>query len=62
METSMASVKGMLPALGLLLQETEAQQPVDDTWVKVVSGVLALVIVAIIILRRKKRKKPEEEF
>lgn len=58
----MASVKALLPMLGLLLQETEGQQRVDDTWVKVVSGVLALVLVVIIVLRRKKRKKPEEEF
>lgn len=58
----MASVKATLPMIGLWLQETEAQQRVDDTWVKVVSGVLALVLVLIIILRRKKRKKPEEEF
>ncbi len=50
------------PVFALLLQEAERQQPVDDTWVKVVSGVLALILVAIIILRRKKKKKAEEEF
>lgn len=52
-----------MSAVALWLQEAEAtQQQVDDTWVKVVSGVLALILVAIIILRRKRKKKTEEEF
>lgn len=53
---------GVLPAVALLLQEAETQQRVDDTWVKIVSGVLALILVGIIILRRKRKKKTEEEF
>jgi hypothetical protein len=53
----------MLNVLALILQEAETQPPVDDTWVKVVSGVLALILVAIIIIRRKRKKKTEaEEF
>lgn len=56
-------IAGMLPGLVMLWQEAEAQPPVDDTWVKVVSGVLALILVAIIIIRRKRKKKAtEEEF
>jgi len=50
------------PALLWLLQEAETGQRVDDTWVKVISGVLALVLVGIIILRRRRKKKTEEEF
>lgn len=54
---------GILPGLIMVLQEAEAQPPVDDTWVKVVSGVVALILVAIIIIRRKRKKKAtEEEF
>lgn len=58
----MARFSALWPALAFWLQEAETQQPVDDTWVKVVSGVLALILVAIILLRRKRKKKTEEEF
>lgn len=54
-------MKGLLPLMAWLFQEAEAQPQVDDTWVKVVSGVLALILVAIIIIRRKRRKKASEE-
>ncbi len=56
-------MKDVMPVLAWLLQEAETQPQVDDTWVKVVSGVLALILVAIIIIRRKRKKKgAEEEF
>lgn len=56
-------MRGFVPFLAWLWQEAETQPQVDDTWVKVVSGVLALILVAIIIIRRKRKKKgSEEEF
>ncbi len=58
----MGALSNLVPAFALWLQEAEPQQQVDDTWVKVVSGVLALILVAIIIIRRKRKKKTEEEF
>jgi hypothetical protein len=58
----MSELAGRMATMALLLQEAETPQPVDDTWVKVVSGVLALILVVIIIVRRKRKKKVEEEF
>lgn len=56
-------MKHLMPLLAWLLQEAETQAQVDDTWVKVVSGILALILVAIIIIRRRRKKKgAEEEF
>ena len=54
-------MKAIWPVLAWWLQETEVQSKVDDTWVKVISGTLALILVAIIIIRRKRRKKASEE-
>lgn len=46
----------------LLLQETGQPGQGNDTVVKVVCGVLALILVGIVILRRKSKKKQEDEF
>ncbi len=46
----------------LLLQDAPA--PANDSTVKIVSGVLAVVLLVIIVLRRKSagKKKDEDEF
>jgi hypothetical protein len=46
----------------LLLQEAGQPQGGNDTIVKVVCGVLALVLVGIVIMRRKSKKKQEDDF
>jgi len=52
----------LTPAL-LLLQEGGQPTTLNDTPVKVICGVLAVVLIAIVILRRRsKAKKQEDEF
>lgn len=52
----------LIPAL-MLLQEGGQTAPANDTMVKVVCGIGAVVLLGIVILRRKsKSKKQEEEF
>lgn len=46
----------------LLLLQDAGQPQSNDTIVKVVCGVLAVVLVGIVILRRKSKKKQEDEF
>ncbi|MFB3829776.1 MAG: hypothetical protein ACE15B_23600 [Bryobacteraceae bacterium] len=45
-----------------LLQEGGQPQPSDDTMVKVICGVGAVVLLGIVILRRKSKKKSQDEF
>jgi hypothetical protein len=52
----------LMPAL-LLLQEGGQPAPANDTMVKVICGVGAVVLLAVVILRRKsKKKRQEDEF
>ena len=46
----------------LLLQEAGQPQAGNDTIVKVVCGVLAVILVGVVIMRRKSKKKQEDEF
>ncbi len=50
----------LLPALMLLQEGGQAAAP-NDTIVKVVCGIGAVVLLGVVILRRKSKKKHQEE-
>jgi len=42
--------------------DSEGQNSMTESTVRIVAGVLCVILIAIVILRRKGKKKTEDEF